>query len=251
MKKKRLKVDFHLHTKEDPHDFISFDSFRLVDMMASRGYDAIAITNHDRITWSEKLRDYARERGLIVFRGVERTIRGRHVLLINFDGSIGEYRSLTDISRAKRPDNLVIAAHPYFPLMTASGWLLERRPEVFDALEYCHYYVRNVNFNKKAVVRSYALGLPLVGNSDAHTVRQIGRTYSVVHAEKEPEAIIRAVKEGEVEVVTRPFSTATLLQISCLIPYRNIKGRMKCLLKTGRYGYRGPDEPEPPLSSGR
>lgn len=243
MSTKPLKVDFHLHTKEDPHDFISYDSFRLVDMMAARGYDAIAITNHDRITWSEELRDYGLERGLIVYRSVERTIRGKHVLLINFDGPIGEYRSLTDVSRAKRPDNLVIAAHPYFPLMTASGILLDRRPEVFDAMEYCHYYIRNVNFNKKAVVRSYTLGKPLVGNSDAHTVRQIGRTYSVVHAKKDPADIIRAIKEGHVEVMSRPFRTATLLQISCLIPLRNFRGRMKCLLKTGRYGYRG--EPEP------
>jgi len=42
--------------------------------------------------------------------------------------------------------------------------------------------------------------------------------------------------------MTRPFRTSTLLKISCLIPLRNFRGRMKCLLKTGRYGYRG--EPE-------
>jgi len=241
---KPLKVDFHLHTREDPHDFIAHDSYRLVDMMASKGYDAIAITNHDMFTWSDRLRDYAKERGVIVFRSVERTIRGRHVILVNFDGSLGDYRSLTDISRAKRPDNLVIAAHPYFPMPTASGFLLERRPEVFDAMEYCHYYVRNINFNKKAVIRSYTLGLPLVGNSDAHTVRQIGRTYSLVHSEKEPGAIIEAIKDNMVEVVSSPYKAATLLKITCLIPYRNIRGRMKCLIKTGRYGYRGTSENE-------
>jgi len=244
MSKKPLKVDFHLHSKEDPHDFISFDSFRLVDMMAARGYDALAITNHDMFTWSERLRDYGKERGVIVFRSVERTIRGKHILLINFDGHLGEYRTLTDIARARRPDNLVIAAHPYFPMPTASGRLLDRRPEAFDAMEYCHYYVRNINFNKKAVIRSYTLGLPLVGNSDAHTVRQIGRTYSLVHSEKSPEAIIDAIKRGAVEVVTSPFKASTLIKITCLIPYRNFRGRMKCLIKTGKYGFRGPSGTE-------
>ena len=237
-----IKLDFHLHTQEDPHDYIKYDSIKLVDMMAERGYQAFAVTNHDRFTWSERLRDYARERGIIVFRGAERTIRGRHVLLINFTGELSDYRSLHDIAAAKRPDNLVIAAHPYFPMPTASGRLLDRHPDVFDAVEYCHYYVKNLNFNKWAVKRALEMQKPLVGNSDSHTVRQLGRTYSSVHSEKDPEAIIRAIKEGRVEVVTKPFKATQLIHISSLISLRNFHGRMLCLIKNGKYGYRGPEE---------
>jgi len=237
----RLKVDFHLHTQEDPHDYISYDAVRLIDMMAERGYDAIAITNHNRFTYNDRIAGYARERGLVVFRGIERTIRGKHLLLINFREDASDLRSLHDVLKAKRPDNLVIAAHPYFPMPTASGVLVDRHPDVFDALEYCHYYVKNINFNKWAISRSVDLGKPLVGNSDAHTVRQIGRTFSVVDSEKEPEAIIQAIKDSRVEVMTRPFKTTQLIQISSLITLRNIHGRMKCLLKNGRYGYRGPE----------
>lgn len=236
----RLKVDFHLHTKEDPHDYISYDSYKLIDMMAERGYGAIAITNHNRITYTDRLRDYARERGIVLLRGVERTVRRRHVLLINFKGELSDYRTLQDIEKAKRPDNLVIAAHPYFPMPTASGIILDKRPEAFDAVEYCHYYVKNINFNKWAVSRAYELDKPLVGGSDAHTVRQMGRTYSVVSSEKSPEAIIQAIKKGRVEVVTKPYKAAQLIQISSLISLRNFHGRMKCLIKNGRYGYRGP-----------
>jgi len=240
MPSKHIKVDFHLHTKEDPYDFIDYDSYELVDMMAARGYGAIAITNHNKITYSEKLKDYAKERGLVVIRGVERTVRGRHLLLINFKGHLSDYRSLHDIEKAKRPDNLVIAAHPYFPMPTASGRLLDAHPDIFDALEFCHYYSRNMNFNKKAVICSYNMGKPLVGNSDAHTVRQIGRTCSLVECStKDPEAIIHAIKEGRVEVVTKPFKARTLIHISSLISLRNFKGRMMCLIKNGKYGYRG------------
>ncbi len=236
-----LKADLHLHTREDPHDFIGYDSFRLVDMMAAKGYRALAVTNHDRFTYSERLADYARERGIVLIRGVERTIRGRHVLLINFRGELSDYRSLQDIARARRPDNLVIAAHPYFPMPTASGALLDRHPEVFDAVEYCHYYVKNINFNNWAVSRSRELGKPLVGCSDSHTVRQMGRTYSLVEAEGDAESIVRAIKEGRVSVVSRPYKAAALITISSLISLRNFRGRMKCLIKNGRYGYRGPE----------
>jgi hypothetical protein len=244
MSKRLLKTDFHLHTREDPHDFIAHDAYRLVDIMVARGYDAIGITNHDKFTWSERLRDYAHERGLIMFRSVERTIDGRHALLINFPGELEDYRTLGDVQKAKRPDNLVIAAHPFFPIPTASGKLLDDNPDAFDALEYCHYYIRNVNFNKKAVACSYQINKPLVGNSDAHTLRQLGRTCSLVEAdEKSPEAIIDAIKRGKVEVMTRPFRASTLIRISCVIPYRNVKGRIKCMMRTGRYGNRG-QEPD-------
>ncbi len=239
IKLKDLKIDFHIHSKEDPHDFLRNDAYKIIDIMAARGFDAIAITNHNRFTWSERLRDYAKERGVILIRGVERTIKRRHVLLINFPGEISDYRTLNDVEGAKREDNLVIAAHPYFPMPTASGILLDSRPEVFDAVEYCHYYVKNLNFNNWAVSRAFEMGKPLIGNSDAHVTRQIGRTYSIVKAEKNPEAIIRAIKEGRVKVVSRPYRAAQLLRISSVISIRNFHGRMKCLIKNGRYGYRG------------
>ncbi|MGA2192155.1 MAG: PHP-associated domain-containing protein, partial [Nitrospirota bacterium] len=134
------------------------------------------------------------------------------------------------------------AAHPYFPMPTASGALLDKHPQIFDAVEYCHYYVKNINFNKWAVSRASDLGKPLIGCSDAHTTRQMGRTYSLVDAEKTPEAIIEAIKEGKVEVVTRPYKAVTLLSISSQISFRNLHGRVKCLIKNGRYGYRGESE---------
>jgi len=239
MSSSALKVDLHIHTKEDPHDYINYDAYGLVDMMAARGYDAVAITNHNRFTYTERLKDYAKERGVVLIRGVERTIRNRHVLLINFKGELSDYRSLADVARAKRPDNLVIAAHPYFPMPTASWKLLDAHPELFDALEYCHYYVKNINFNNWAVVRSQDLGKPLIGSSDSHTVRQIGRTYSLVESEKDPLAIIEAIKNGNVVVVSKPFKARTLIHISSLISLRNFRGRMKCLIKNGKYGDRG------------
>ncbi len=113
--------------------------------------------------------------------------------------------------------------------------------KTFDAIEYCHYYVKNINFNNWAVLRAQDLGKPLVGCSDSHTVRQIGRTCSIVEAEPEPEAIIQAIKEGNIEVMTKPFKASTLITISSLISLRNFRGRMQCLVKHGKYGYRGPE----------
>jgi hypothetical protein len=57
-----------------------------------------------------------------------------------------------------------------------------------------------------ALTVSETYGVPLVGNSDAHFISQFGTTYSLIHAEKDPQSIFEAIREGRSEVVTRPLS---------------------------------------------
>src|SRR4051812_27302728 len=85
-----LKVDFHLHSAEDPIDWIRQDVVTLVDRAADAGYRALAITLHDRQFERQWTTDYARERGIVLLPGMERTIEGKHVLLINFPRAAAE-----------------------------------------------------------------------------------------------------------------------------------------------------------------
>jgi hypothetical protein len=57
-----------------------------------------------------------------------------------------------------------------------------------------------------AMTVSETYGVPLVGNSDAHFLSEFGTTYSLIHAEKDPESIFQAIREKRSEVVTRPLS---------------------------------------------
>ena len=43
-----LKVELHSHTADDPHDRIPYSTTQLIDRAAALGYDALAITLHDR-----------------------------------------------------------------------------------------------------------------------------------------------------------------------------------------------------------
>lgn len=208
-----LKVDLHIHTKEDRKDRIGYSAYDLIDVAQSKGFDAIAITNHETLTYSPELKSYAAERGIVLIPGVEVSIGGKHVLLINMAFEKGCFNSLKDVFKQKAANSLVIAPHPYFPGSTSLHRQLELNRHLFDAVEYCHLYNHVINFNKKAVrfVRDYRL--PLVGNSDAHVLEQFGLTYSLVQAEKNRDAIIEAIKAGRVEPVSRPLSPAELLDI--------------------------------------
>ena len=82
-----LKVDLHTHTCEDPQDRISYNAFQLIDRAALKGFDALAITNHDFVLYNDKLVKYAAEKGILLIPGMELTLSKKHVLLINPDFS--------------------------------------------------------------------------------------------------------------------------------------------------------------------
>lgn len=234
-----LKIDFHLHTAEDPLDRIAHSATDLVDRAARLGFDALAVTLHDRQLDDDGLAAYARERGILLIPGVERTIRGRHVLLLNFPVSAVErVRSLDDLAALRSSGaGLVIAPHPFFPDRTCLGSALDRYAGSFDAVEWSYFWLRGVNFNARAARWAAARGKPLVGNSDLHDLRQLGRTYSLVDAPPDAAAICEAVRAGRVEVCTQPVPVREFVQVfggMLLRPQRRTPGSALSPVSPGR-----------------
>ena len=210
-----LKVDLHLHTADDPLDRIDHSGAELVDRAAALGFGALAITLHDAQFDATRLRAYARERGVLLIPGVERTIGGRHVLLVNFTAdAVEQVRSLDDLPRLKSSgDGLVIAPHPFFPDRTCLGAALDAHADAFDAVEWSYFWTRGLNFNARAARWAQAHGKPIVGSSDLHDLRQLGRTYSLVEAPQDVEAICAAIRAGRVQLWTRPAPPMELAQV--------------------------------------
>ena len=201
---KPLKTDLHLHTAEDPQDDVRYTAKELISKAAAEGFDVISITNHHRMTFNEGLLSYAQEKGILLIPGVELTIQKRHVLVLN-PPSHKECSDFPSLTKLQRPETLIIAPHPYFPgTYSLNGYLLENMG-LFDAIEYCHFYSQMINFNLRAVEVSHFFGLPLIGNSDAHFLSQLGSTYSLIYAEKNLESLFAAIRENRIEIVTRPL----------------------------------------------
>ncbi len=210
-----LKIDFHTHTAEDPQDRIRYSARDLIDRAAGLGFDALAVTNHNALTYRDDLRAYAESKGLLLLPGTELTMEGCHILVINPGFPVApdiRYR-LADISRLKTPDSLFIAPHPFFAIFQSLRSRLYPLLPEFDAIEFASYHNRVVDFNAKAVRLAAEAGKPLVGTSDCHTVRQFGRTYALVDADKTLASIIGAVKAGRLEYRTRPISLLTMSRI--------------------------------------
>ena len=140
--------------------------------------------------------------------GLERTILGRHILLLNFGPSAESVESFEDLAALKeRERGLVVVPHPFYPLGNCLGRrLLNRYRDLFDAVEVNAMYAPGINFNNPAIAWARRHGKPLVGNGDVHRLDQLGTTYSLVEAQPDPQSICDAIRAGHVEVISRSLS---------------------------------------------
>jgi predicted metal-dependent phosphoesterase TrpH len=209
-----LKVDLHTHTADDPADQICYQTHELIDRAAQLSFDGLAITLHDRQLDPAPFRSYASARGIVLIPGIERTIEGRHVLLLNYSRaveSIGSFEALARLRERER--GLVIAPHPFFPALSALRGGLTRHAELFDAVEWNGMFTRLLNFNAPAERWARRHGKPIVGNGDVHRLEQLGTTYSLVDADPTPAAICDAIAAGRVRFVATPHSTFTAVRL--------------------------------------
>lgn len=222
---KPLKADLHLHTAEDPLDRVRYTAKELIVKAAGEGFDVISITNHHQVTFNLDLFSYAQERGILLIPGVELTIRRRHVLVLNppVHETCSDFPVLANL---RRPETLIIAPHPYYPgAYSLNGHLLQHI-KLFDAIEYCHFYSPIINFNLRAVEVSQSVGLPLIGNSDAHFLSQMGATYSLIYAKKNLASVFAAIRQNKIEIVSRPLKHFEMGSIANRFLRMKIRGAM-------------------------
>ncbi len=203
----KLKADLHLHTAEDPYDLIRWDARRLIDEGARKGFRVLAITNHLTVCYSRELAEYAARRDILLIPGCEGLVGRRHILLLNPTPEAAACRNFDELRTQRRKNHpmAVIAPHPFYPSPASlRGWLY-RYSDVFDAVEWCSFYFKWLNFNCFGKRASRILDLPMVGSSDCHYPWQFGTTYSIIEAEPTVEGVIEAIRAGRCRVETRPF----------------------------------------------
>ncbi len=210
-----LKIDLHLHSAEDPEDVVIHDARTLVASAHSKGFEALAITLHNRQLTDAGLSSYAEELGVTLIPGVEKTVEGCHVLLLNFPQEAERARTFADVAALKdrHHDGIVIAPHPFFPHFSSLGRRMRDCADLFDAVEWSYFWTGTVNFNARAARWAEKHGRPLVGSSDLHDIRQLGRTCSLVFAERNADAICHAIREGRVSLQTEPVPAVELAQV--------------------------------------
>ncbi|MFN8375193.1 MAG: PHP-associated domain-containing protein [Anaerolineae bacterium] len=172
-------ADLHMHTKaSDGLPTVQ----QLLDHVARKtNLDVIAVTDHDVLDaslWAyEQRANYAFD----IIPGVEITTREGHVLGLWVTKPIPRRMSLKETAAAVHEQGgLAILAHPGEVLIAGRNvWRHLRNPQVLidaelDALEMYNAGAITPRGNRLAARICAKAGLPVVGNSDAHTLGGIG-----------------------------------------------------------------------------
>jgi predicted metal-dependent phosphoesterase TrpH len=222
-----LKADLHLHSNEDARDLITYSARELIEAAARQNFDVIAITNHEMFVYHKALANFAKEKGMLLVPGVEATIGGRHVVILNCGGEAAEIRTFESLREYRKscPDIYVFAPHPYYPNLKGHSLQkdLLRNIDLFDGIEYCHYYTRFFDyFNRMAQRVASKYGKPMIGTSDSHHFFQLGRTYSMIECEKNVLSVIDALKNNRIKIVSRPVSLYNFLKAVIFIVFKSL-----------------------------
>ncbi len=199
-----LKADLHIHTSEDPHDPIAYSARELIDYAKTLGFEVISITLHNKLLISKSLSGYAKKNGILLIPGVELNIEGADVLAYNIKPEDArKIKKISDLKEIKKRKNILIAApHPYY-VYRSLGKKLVQNIKLFDAIEYCHFYLKWMNApNKKAARTAHLHSKPLIGNSDMHHLWRMNTTYTLIDSKKDINSVINAIKKGNIKVVS-------------------------------------------------
>lgn len=217
-----------MHTSMDLEDLkdntpVPYSPKKLIRYAEKLGFDCLALSHHNHLYFDKAIEKYAKSHGIVLIPAVERTIRGKHVVVLNARSNLEQVKDFPDLANLPS-DTFKIAAHPYYGFGTCMMGLLEKYIDYIDAIEHSTTYPFFYNGpNKKAIRIAQKYRKPIIGNSDSHRLFQMGHTFTKVYAEKNRDSIIKALKDGSVRLYTRPLPMKYFIRIVVWILFSQIQ----------------------------
>jgi len=221
------KIDFHVHTpvsKCYSETGVTFDG--IVEAAIDTGLDAIVISDHNAFEGVVRARESAKNRGPVIFPGLELSTIGGHVLGIfdietsmdvladllqavgvtgdaKGDGTIMTVCSIEDaFFEIDRRGGLAVAAHierwPSGFLETKASRKTKQRihnSRYLSALEITQS--QNRRLWREGKMRSYPKRYPCIQGSDAHAISDIGRRPTYVKMSEIDLHHLRSALQGD------------------------------------------------------
>jgi predicted metal-dependent phosphoesterase TrpH len=200
----RSLADLHCHTSA------SFDSLSkpadVARVAAERGLTHLAITDHDRIDGALSVRDRAPD-GLTIIVGQEVRTSAGDLIALFVDKAIPPGMAPADAAKAVRDQGGAVGlAHPYDRFRAGAGrpgWedeLTQLLP-LLDYVEIWNSRLMMGDGNRRAADLAHANALPGVAVSDAHTLLEVGVSYTILDGPLGNAEELRAALAGA-ELVT-------------------------------------------------
>ena len=219
-----MRFDLHIHScySKDCASPVA----AILKQAIRAGLDGIAICDHDTVEGSLEARRLADEMGLdlVIVPGIEVTTNRGHLLVLGANESFPINSDPRDIIKiARERECLIVAPHPYKGYPKSLGDVSDLD---VDAIEVLNSRFILGKFNERAVKMAENLGLPMLGNSDAHFVGMVGRAYTEIDAEPLVEGVFKAIMDKKTVV----HGTRTPLRVQFYQACLGVKRRMLNLI---------------------
>ncbi|HOJ32810.1 MAG TPA: PHP-associated domain-containing protein [Candidatus Hydrogenedentes bacterium] len=218
-----LKADFHTHASDDPAETLSYSSEMLIRQAADRGIDVLSIVGHGSMVFTDRLGEYAENHGVLLVPGVELSIEGKHVLLLNPNREQLTVKTFADLRSCKGCDEVVVAPHPFYPSPHSLGRELIRHIELFDAIELCAFHMPFLRCNERAKKVAERFRKPMIATTDTHTLPYAPRAYTLVRSKRDVCSILEAIRHMRI--------TPKVEQPSMVAAYAAVFRMLRCNLK--------------------
>ncbi|MBI5418418.1 PHP domain-containing protein [Candidatus Poribacteria bacterium] len=175
-----MKIDMHVHSIYSGDS--TLEPRDMIKKAKEIGLDAICLTEHHSFLASQMVEYIARQENFKIFRGAEYHTSHGHVLIYGVhDDSFnaGKYLPIQDvINNIQKNGGVVVPSHPYH--RGYSRYLGDHilKLSKLYAMEVFNARVMEEE-NEMAQKASKMLKIPGIGSSDAHSIEELGKGYTV------------------------------------------------------------------------
>ncbi len=188
-----LKIDMHVHT-ERSHDS-SITPRELIRYLRSKAFDGVVITDHDAVC---DLHSFRGGGDLLIIPGIEVTTDLGHLIAFNVKTTIEAGQTVEEtVEEIHDKGGLAIAPHLGVVFKGTRELSLSCDLDAIEVINASAFPFRASLRKSRRIAAE--LGLPQIGGSDAHLLHEVGIGYTLVESEREVEAVVVALRKGDVK----------------------------------------------------
>ena len=202
----QVKADLHVHTVYSSDSLIT--PKELVFYAKKRGLNAVAVTDHNHVDGALRI---AKETDFLIIPGTEVSSIHGHIIGLNVREVIPRGLSVDEtVDKIHDQGGIAIACHPFALLKGSVGKHVNAK---FDAVEVINASAFPFNRSiRKAQHLAETFDLSRVAGTDAHYGPQIGSAYTIIDADANVEAVVKAVDQGRCQPSGKSVPLAVKLQ---------------------------------------
>jgi hypothetical protein len=199
-----LRFQLHLHTTESKGTRVYVESLiepkQAIDIAKMNNIDGIAITDHDKTTAYDKVKNYAKEKNIILINGIEFDTSDGHIIGLNVDTGIEKkirkgMSALEVCDIIKDSSGEVYIPHPFDIRRKGLGKKIKKVDgiiEVFNSLDIFGFEDKYASYVASKLKR------PIAAGADAHKPDMINLGITVVDSEPDEFSVLKSIKKGNV-----------------------------------------------------